>query len=95
MSANFRWRGGLQIIREWWATKTRFAPKVLRAKLLARTHPTLIDGVVGNKNTLQTIQIIMEWWATKTRFAPKVLRAKLLARTHPFHAKVSRSETLA
>jgi len=25
---------------KWWATKTRFAPKVLRAKLLARTHPT-------------------------------------------------------
>jgi len=24
---------------EWWATKTRFAPKVLRAKLLARTPP--------------------------------------------------------
>jgi len=29
-------------IFKWWATKTRFAPKVLRAKLLARTHPTLI-----------------------------------------------------
>jgi len=69
-------------VEGWGATKTRFAPKVLRAKLLARTHPTNLS-FVSKKPSRVIMDFESGWWATAHLQTSVVDGGQQKYKTHP------------